>query len=225
MRVTGLGQCSLDYIALLKRFPREDTKEEALGLAIQGGGPVATALVALQRLGVKTSFIGIVSDDAVGAEIRKGLKEEGVDIRGLKIKKGGSSQAAFILVNPGKGTRTIIWKRPTVLPPGPKELDISPIKGSNLLLLDGLMAGASLEAAREARRLGIPVMLDAGRVRPGMLRLCRFADYIVASSEFAVGLNASPVEAIKRLSSYNPKAVTITLGKKGSVTSFNGRLL
>ncbi|MBI5492502.1 MAG: sugar kinase [Deltaproteobacteria bacterium] len=224
MRVTGLGQCSLDHIAVLKRFPQEDTKEEALGLAMQGGGPVATALVALSRLGVKTSFIGMVSDDAIGAEIRRGLKAEGVDVKGLKVKKGGSSQAAFILVNPAKSSRTIIWKRPTVPPLGPKEIDLSLIRGSDLLLLDGLMAGASLEAARTARLLGIPVMLDAGRMRPGMMKLCSLADYIVASSEFAAGLGPGTIEAIEKLSSYNPKAVTITLGKKGSVTSFNGKL-
>jgi sulfofructose kinase len=146
MRVFGLGQCSLDYIAVVRKYPEEDTKEEALELTVQGGGPVATALVSLSRLGAKTTFAGMVSDDDAGVKIIKGLKHEGVDTRGLKIKKGGSSQTAFIIVS-RKGLRTIIWKRPGVPEFAPEDIKASLIKGADLVLLDGLMMKASLKAA------------------------------------------------------------------------------
>ena len=84
MKVAGLGQCSIDYIAFLDRYPREDTKEEARALFIQGGGPVATALVSLSRLGVETEFSGVVSDDDAGSLVIKGLKDEGVGTRKIK---------------------------------------------------------------------------------------------------------------------------------------------
>lgn len=224
MKVSGLGQCSLDYISIVRRYPEEDTKEEALDLAVQGGGPVATALVALSRLGFRTFFSGRVSDDEAGLEIRNGLKEEGVDIRGLKVKKGGRSQTAFILVNRKNGSRTILWQRPTVPPLTPGEVEPALIKKGRMLLLDGLMKEASLKAADIARASKIPVMLDAGRVRPGMLKLASLSDYIVCSEEFARGLELSPKEALKRLSLFKPKAVTVTLGAKGSLTWHEGRV-
>lgn len=87
MKAIGLGQCSLDYITLVNGFPVEDTKKEVIDFIVQGGGPVATALVTLSRLGVKTSIIGRVSDDGAGQEIRKGFRDEGVDTRGLLVKK------------------------------------------------------------------------------------------------------------------------------------------
>ncbi len=222
MRVFGLGQCSLDHIAAVRKYPEEDSKEEALELTVQGGGPVATALVSLSRLGVRTAFAGVVSDDRAGAEIIEGLKAEGVDTRGLKVKKGGSSQTAFIIVS-RKGLRTIIWRRPDVPELDPEDINASLIKGADFVLLDGLMMKASLKAAMMARRFNVPVMLDAGRVREGMRELAGSSDYIVCSEEFARGLGSTPREALFKLSSLGPRAATVTLGKKGSITWSDGK--
>lgn len=216
--VSGLGQCSLDYIASVDSFPEEDTKKEALDFTVQGGGPVATALVALSRLNVRTVFLGVVSDDSAGIEIKKGLKKEGVDIRGLVVKKGGGSQRAFIIVNRALGSRTILWQRPGVAELKASEVKALPIKKSRFLLVDGLMKEASLKAASLAGKFNIPVMLDAGRVRPGMLRLAGMSDYIVASEEFSRGLRLTPRETLEKLSLLRPRAITVTLGSGGSIT-------
>jgi ribokinase len=217
-KVTGLGQCSLDHIVSIDTYPEEDTKPEVLDWTEQGGGPVATALVALTRLGVKTTFMGRISNDRAGKEIKRGLKEEGVDVRGLIVKKGGRSQRAFIVVNRKNSKRTIFWQRPTVPGLRPKEVRTALIKASAFLLLDGLMVDASILAARIARRYGIPVMLDAGRVRAGMLELCKLSDYIVCSEEFSKDIAGTPEKALKELSLLRPGAATITLGKRGSIT-------
>lgn len=224
MKAAGLGQCSLDYLALMKGFPAEDSKEEAAELLTQGGGPVATALVTLRRLGVGAAFHGCVADDLAGAEIIRGLKEEGVDARGVLVRPGGRSQQAVIIVNPANGTRTICWQRPTVAPLSAGEVDRSIMKGASFLLLDGLMAEASIRAAELALERSIPVMLDAGSMRPGMLKLASMADYIVASERFVTDLKLTMKEAFQRLSAGKAKAVTITLGDKGSFTWHSGRV-
>jgi ribokinase len=228
VKVAGLGQCSLDFIAQVAGYPLEDTKEEALSVVVQGGGPVATALVSLSRLGVKTFFAGVVSDDEAGREIKRGLKAEGVGVGALKVIKGGSSQVAFIVANRTKGTRTIFWKRPT-FKKGHGELkasDVKPafIKGRKFLLLDGLMRAASVRAARLARESNVPIMLDAGRVRPGMMELAALSDYIVGAEEFALGLAPTPRAALQRLSALKPRAATITLGARGSITWAEGKV-
>lgn len=224
MKVIGLGQCSLDYIVTVKKFPKEDTKEEALGFITQGGGPVATALVALSRLGVKTYFTGIVSDDEAGRSIKKGLMAEGVDTLGLVVKKGGSSQRAFIVANIKNGSRTIYWQRPGVEELAPQDVNPSLIRGKDFLLIDGLMRSAAAGAAKSARDKKIPVMLDAGSMRPGMLKLCGLSDYVVGSEAFSTGISPDPVRTLKKISALGPKAVTITLGRFGSVTWSEGRV-
>ncbi|MFQ5735827.1 MAG: PfkB family carbohydrate kinase [Thermodesulfobacteriota bacterium] len=224
MRASGLGQCSLDYIASVDGYPVEDTKLEAAEMTVQGGGPVATALVSLARLGVGTSFMGIVADDGAGRAIRRGLSAEGVGVRGLLTRKGGRSQTAFIIVNRRTGTRTIIWQRPTVGALGPADVRPRVIKKSGILLLDGLMPEASMEAARLARSFDVPVLLDAGRPRPGIFDLISLSDHVVCSEEFSRGLGLTPRQTLKKLSSFGPACAVVTLGKKGSVTWCAGRV-
>ncbi len=220
MKVAGLGQCSLDYLVRVDKFPEEDTKPEAEELLIQGGGPVATALVTLRRLGVKCGFMGAVSDDDAGKEIKRGLKEEGVSLRGLVTREGGASQRAFIIVNSKNGTRTVLWKRGSISPLKGSEVNASVIKGSRMLLLDGLMHNASVKAARLARSLGVPVLLDAGRFRDDTPELISLSDYVIASERFAEDLGKAPVRALSEIRAMNPaiEASTITLGPSGSVT-------
>ncbi|VAW36001.1 Ribokinase [hydrothermal vent metagenome] len=225
--VAGLGQCSLDNIALTDGFPQEDSKPEASVLLTQGGGPVATALVTLARLGVKTSFMGIVGDDDAGRAIKKELKAEGVSTAGLVTRKDSSSQRAFIIVNTKTASRTVIWQRASGAPLAPAEIRPALIKTAKLLLLDGLMEDASLAAAELAGSFNVPTLLDAGSMRPGMIELIKISDYVVASEKFASALSDTPKKALKELRAIAPqaKALTVTLGKNGSITCAAGSLI
>ena len=49
-------------------WPSLDSKCEFHGLVIQGGGPVATAVVALSRWGLSCHFAGVVGDDLSGGD-------------------------------------------------------------------------------------------------------------------------------------------------------------
>ncbi len=224
MRVTGLGQCCLDYLGLVESFPETDTKTEILLWKEQGGGPVATALVALSRLGVSCRFYGVRGDDGAGEKIEASLAGEKIDVGGLVTRRGASSQEAFIAIERGTGTRTIFWKRATGEELREKELGEDFLLGADFLLLDGLMAEVSLLAARRANELGIPVMLDAGRVRKGMLEIAALSDYLVASGEFAADLGWDPSggDLPRAAERFSCKAVTVTLGSRGSVT-WDGR--
>jgi sulfofructose kinase len=188
MHVTGLGQCSLDYLSLVDVYPRVNTKQEVLEWHEQGGGPVATALVTLSRLGISCCFHGITGDDETGRKIRQSLADEGIEVKGLVQRKDSSSQVAFIAVEKSSASRTIFWRRPSGKPLQPDELAEDFLCSSSLLLIDGLMMDVSLAAVKRAREMDIPVLLDAGSARPGMSELARRCDYVVASEVFAEGL-------------------------------------
>ncbi len=85
IEVVGLGQACVDYLGRVSSYPREDGKIELLDLQSQCGGPASTALVTLSRLGIKTSFLGSISDDPIGVEILEGLLADRVDVSFLKI--------------------------------------------------------------------------------------------------------------------------------------------
>jgi sulfofructose kinase len=226
MTVTGLGQCSLDYLALVDSYPEIDTKKEVLEWHEQGGGPVATALVALSRLGVRCRFYGIIGDDAEGEKIRRSLVDEGVDASGLKRREKASSQVAFIAVEKVSAKRTIFWKRPSGSAMGTEEIGEDFFEGCDFLLLDGLMREASLRAAEGAAARNIPVMLDAGTARPGLLEIAERCDYLVASEGFARGngWDLSPESLVRKKEALGLRTLTITLGAEGSITLSDDRI-
>ncbi|MDP2798927.1 MAG: PfkB family carbohydrate kinase [Deltaproteobacteria bacterium] len=187
-QVFGLGQCCLDYIGKVDAYPPPDVKCEFSDMVIQGGGPVATALVALARWGVSCTFAGVVGDDLFGSSIKASLDVEGIDTGGILVRKGFASQFAFIVAEPGVGRRTIFWRRPTGPPPNPEEIDYSLIREAKVLHTDGLFIEASLAACRAAKEAGVPVVVDAGFLREGMLDLARLSDYFLASETFAKAL-------------------------------------
>ena len=227
MHVTGLGQCSLDYLSLVDVYPRINTKQEVLQWHEQGGGPVATALVTLSRLGISCCFHGITGDDEAGRKIRQSLADEGIDVKGLVQRDDSSSQVAFIAVEKSSGSRTIFWRRPSGKALQSDELAEDFLCGSGLLLIDGLMMDVSLAAVKRARDMNIPVLLDAGSARPGMSELARRCDYVVASEVFAEGLGweLTPQALLDESEALGLKALTITLGEEGSITAADGRII
>ncbi|MEN6463905.1 MAG: PfkB family carbohydrate kinase [Syntrophaceae bacterium] len=222
--VFGIGQCSLDYIGLIKEYPPADSKCEFTSLTVQGGGPAATALAALSRWGLPCSFCGVAGDDLFGRMIRDSLAEEMIDTENLVVREGCASQYAFIAAEPDKSRRTIFWQRPGGAPLAPGEIDRDKLCRSRLLHTDGLYVEASLHAAGIARKKGIPVSVDAGTLREGTLDLARLSDYFIASESFARQLMGrdDPEGACRAAAQLGPRLAAVTLGARGYV-AFDGR--
>jgi sulfofructose kinase len=225
--IFGLGQCSLDCIGRIEAYPPPDVKCEFSDMVIQGGGPVATALVALSRWGLSCSFAGTIGDDLFGEMIEASLRDEGVDTGSMVKRRGFSSQFAFIVAEAGDGRRTIFWQRPTGPPIGSQEVDIERLEKSRVFHTDGLFAGASICAAKEAKKRGIPVIVDAGTLREGMLELAGLSDYCITSRTFARQLSGSddPDDALRKLSNLGPRLVGVTLGHEGYMAIFDGKIV
>lgn len=225
--VFGLGQCALDYLGTIAHYPPADVKCEFSGLVMQGGGPVATALVALSRWGLSCSYCGVVGDDPFGQRITAALIEEGVDTSNVLVRPGAESQFAFVVAEPGIGRRTIFWRRPTGEPPAPDEIDWSVLARSRLYHTDGLFTESSIAGAERAARAKIPVVVDAGSLRDGMLDLARLSDYFIASEAFArsfLGRN-NPQRACRELAGLGPRLTAVTLGARGYLARFDGHTI
>jgi len=218
--VVGLGQCCVDYLGVVGQYPNINEKEEVKDLTIQGGGPVATAMVTLSRLGARTAFIGKISDDYFGDLIKESLSSEFVNIDNIVVEKGKISQFAFIAIEKETAKRTIFWSKATVTPLRPDEVNRNLISTTRVLHLDGLMKESSLEAAKYARNAGVTVVVDAGNMREGSFELMKMSDYFIASEDFARQYynGNNPKAAALELLELGAKSVIITLGEKGSIS-------
>ena len=219
IEVVGLGQACVDYLGMVPVFPHEDGKVELAEIHTFCGGPASTAMVTLATLGIRTSFLGSISDDHFGKKILENLRQKGVDTTCLKVRPGYSSQFAFIAIS-GGGRRTIFWHRGSVPPLSAQDINLRLFPDSRVLHMDGLMIQACLEAARQAKSMGIKVVMDAGTWREGSRELCSTVDILIASETFAaplVGEDAPVQKALEALKSLGPEVVVITLGSRGSI--------
>jgi len=226
-QVLGLGQCCFDTILRVERFPPPDGKCEYAERLEDGGGPVATALVALSRWGVPCAIAGVRGDDEAGARIEESLRSEGIDTRDLLVRAGSTSQLAFIVAESGSGRRTVFWKRPSGPPLRAGEIAFDRVRSAKVLHTDGLFAEASLAAARAAKEAGARVVVDAGSLREGMLELAPSADAFLASAKFARELLGAdrPVDACRRIAALGPRVAGVTLGEEGYIAIDGGRMI
>jgi ribokinase len=222
-RVVGVGQCAYDIVGALDVYPQLDQKTELSDVTLQGGGPVATALVTLSRLGVETAICSRIGADLFGERIRAGLLEERVDCTDLCVDEQGTSQLAFIAVD-DSGKRTIFWHRGTARPLAADEIDSPLIESAAILHLDGLHFEAAYAAAVLARNHNIVTVLDGGTVREHTLELLPLIDHPVVSEKFARQLcgDATYAAVLDRLLEFGAVAATVTCGEKGSWTKERG---
>ena len=84
------------------------------------------------------------------------------------------------------------------------------------------MTEASIEAAKQAKKMGIRIIIDAGTLREGSLDLISFADVLIASEKFAEAIsntdNYIPESALEKLKELScADTVIITRGSDGSI--------
>lgn len=220
MDVTGIGHACIDTIGLVPHLPALDEVLVMDATTRQGGGPVAQALVTLQRLGKKTAFHARLGDDAIAQEIRTGLEAEGVDCSHLLRDPGHVSNTSIILVDRATGKRSICAHRGDYHPIAPADLDLDALCAAPILHLDGHAPEAALHAAREARRRGRIVSIDAGHARDDLIPLAAAATLLIASEKFAMFATGTGDETAwgPTLRAMGPSTVVVTRGERGSLT-------
>src|SRR3990172_6801832 len=75
--VVVIGLNAIDYLCCVPRYPVPGEKLRMTGFSRQGGGQVATALVALSRWGLRTMYVGNVGGDEHGRLSLSLLRGEG----------------------------------------------------------------------------------------------------------------------------------------------------
>ncbi len=224
--IVGIGACVLDTLMTLPAFPVEDTKMRALDVTQCGGGPVATGVVAAAKLGVKSGFIGVLSDDSSGQFLFDDFVRYGVSVEDIDIKSGYRSFTSCIWLNKQKASRTCVFDKGNLPPLTLSNKQKNSIKNAKLLLVDGNEMDAAVEAAEIAHDSNTTVLYDAGGLYEGVERLLALADLLIPSEEFALahtGEEYVEKAALSLFNRYNPKAVIITRGKKGGLMYVNGK--
>jgi len=221
----GFGLNSLDLLTVVAEHPRPNSKQRIQRFARQPGGQAATAMVTCARLGWRARYVGRFGDDEHGVISRTSLVEEGVDVSASMAVTGATNQFAVILVDGRSGERTIMWDRHPGLAMSAADVPVDAVTSGRVLLVDCHETEASAQAARLARSVGIPTVIDVERVRPGMAELLQQIDVIIAAEEFPSALTGRPTgEALAAIGrEFGAALVAATLGSQGSLAWCGGR--
>jgi len=225
--VVGMGLNSVDFLCVVPEFPTVNSKMEMLQFSKQGGGQVATAMVALSRWGVKAKYIGKVGGDEWGQFSLHSIRQEGVDVSSVTTEPDAINQFATIIVDRTSGERTILWNRDERLMYRKGELRREELCSGKFLHLDGHDAHAAIQSASWAKEEGIPTIVDLDKVEPLTPELIKKIDFVITSARFPTlftGISdreKALVEMQRQVSGF----VCATLGHEGAMALVDGELL
>jgi sugar/nucleoside kinase (ribokinase family) len=225
--VVGVGINVIDYLFRIPHFPEPNTKMDALGAMIQGGGLTATAMVACARLGLKTRYIGKFGNNEIGRFARDELTAEGLDLNGSVIADGVPNRFCVVLVEEGSGHRTIVRQRDPRIWLQPSDLTADVVCAGRTLHLDGHEGEAALQAARWAKEAGVVVSVDAEEPTQYREELFPLTDVLIVSRRFARALTgkAAPADILRVLAGLGPRCVGLTQGEMGSALWYRGEIV
>jgi sulfofructose kinase len=185
--VVGLGASTIDIITLVDHFPNKRETQQALAGTIQGGGPVATAMVTVSRLGGKSLMIDSIGDDWAGTLVLQGFLSEKVNTDYMEIRRGCTTSISNILVSAKDGARAIMFLPGSVPELSLSEFQKSTIKSAKIIHLNGRHWNACLEAVNLAKDSNVQISFDGGanRFRPELRMLVPLTDICIAAKDFA----------------------------------------
>src|SRR5688572_16665740 len=172
----GFGLNAVDHLIVVPEYPAFDTKIRLLAHKQSAGGQTATAMVSLQRLGLKTAYAGRFGSDPDGRFGLATLKDDGVNVDYAEVVEGATNQIAFITIDARNGERTIVWDRDDRIAYRPEEAPVEFGSMGRVLHLDAHDPPACLRLVRAAREAGTIVSADIDNVYDGLIDLLPFID-------------------------------------------------
>lgn len=226
--VAGVGLNATDTLIVLSHFPAYAGKVAFEREILSPGGQVASALVTCAKLGLRVKYIGTVGDDERGRIQLESLRESGINLDDVEVRKNCPNQTAYILIDRTTGERTVLWKRNDCLRLDPSTITTEKITSARLLHIDAHDTLAVARAAEIAHQHHIPVTLDVDTIYHGFDRVLPNVDYMVASSEFPVQWTneRDPFRALEMIQEeYHLPVAAMTLGALGAMARIHGRFI
>ena len=224
----GFGVNAVDHLLVVPEFPDPDTKTRLVRHQQGAGGQTASAIVALQRLGMRTSYAGRFGTDAEGRFGLQSLKDEGVDVEFAETIEDARTQVGYIIIEAKRGERTVIWDRDERLAYAPDEAPFELAGSACVLHLDSHDPLACARMAREARAAGTIVSADIDNVYEGLPELLPLIDVLISSKEFPrllTGMEDAHAALVEIKARYGCALVGLTKGGRGATILCEGEFL
>ena len=218
--IVGIGVSTLDLLTIVPKFSFEDSVQQAIDAKFQGGGPVATALVAAAKLGAKVAMIDSLGDDLIGQSILEEFHQYGVTTKHIQITPGKTSSIASVWIREGDGKRSIAYRPGNAPELTDNCISAEIIKKAKILHLNGRHLQSCLKACKLAKEHGVKISFDGGggRYRPELDPLIPYIDICIVARDFAekYAQTTKIPNAAQSFLNLGAELVVITDGENGS---------
>ena len=245
MKIIGIGNAIVDVIckvdddflnnnkltkSTMKLVDESEFKKLLSNLKIEetvSGGSVANTIVGLSQLGNQVGFIGKVSDDDLGGKYEEGLKKEKVEYFYSKKKEILPTGTCLILITPDS-ERTMCTFLGTAGKINENDIDINPIKNSQILFLEGYLwdEGEPKKAFDKAIQNSNKVAMSLSDLFCVERHKSHFLDLVknklditfANEQEIMSLINTKNFSDVIEFSKKLKKLLVITRGEKGAIT-------
>lgn len=224
----GFGLNAVDHLIVVPEYPAFDTKVRFTEYEKSAGGQTASAMVALQRLGLKTAYAGRFGSDEDGRFGLRAIEYEGVNLDFAEMIDGADNQIAFIIIDSRSGERTIIWARDERLSYRPDEAPVDLATRGRILHLDAHDPPACTVMAQAAHDAGAIVTADIDNIYEGLPDLLPLIDVLITSAEFPhrlTGISNERASLVEMKARYGCAIIGTTLGARGALLYSDGELI
>lgn len=207
-----IGLCTLDIIHLVDHAPASNEKLTARRQTIAAGGPAANAAVAFGHLGGAAHLLTAIGSHPLGLGATADLHRLGVTVSDLTPDSTEPPAVSSIMVTASTGERAVASPNATghrITPPD--DLDAL-VAACDIVELDGHHRELAVAAARTARAVGRPTVLDGGSWKDGMENLLPSIDVAVCSADFHPPGTSTPTETLRFLQEHGVGWSAVTQG-------------
>ena len=218
--VVGFGTNAVDFLIQVPEYPPFNSKIELSDYTQLAGGEVATTMVGISRLGLKTAYAGRFGADREGDFGLQTLLDEKVDITFAEKISGAKTQIAFIVIDERSGERTVIWHRDKLLAYNEKDAPAEAAALGKVLHFTPHDTRACIEMTRRAKTEKTIVSIDVDNVFDGIDELLPQVDILISSAEFPekiVGIKDRKESLRAMKARFGCKIAGMTLGENGSL--------
>ena len=228
--VVVVGSINLDLVVQVPRLPQAGETLAGTAFSTLAGGKGANQAVAVARLGGRAIMIGRVGDDAFGARLLRGLRQEGVDVRHvLTLPRTTTGVASIAVEADGQNSIAIVSGANARLRPSDVRAAEPVIARADAILVQLETPLETVETAlRLARKHGVTSVLDPAPVpKDGLPASWRklSLDILSPNESEAAQLTGLPVDteaeatraATRLLDCFRAQAVVLKRGAHGAL--------
>jgi fructokinase len=230
MDIVCLGELLIDM------FPEEVGRglADVTAFRPKPGGAPANVAVAAARLGAESAFIGKVGDEVFGHHLADVLKQEGVDVSGMRFDVEARTPLAFIAMPDVNSYEILFYRNPGAdMRLRPDELDQHLLLSTrafhfgSISLIHEPSRSATLEAVKLARQAEALISFDVN-YRPDLWTRDKARETVIDTIPLVDVLKINEVEldlltgegdldsATKSLMDLGPAVCIVTFGPNGS---------